>query len=196
MNKIYNYILKYLISENIIDEINYDYYKYRLEILEGKLIHLNIIVINFIFSSRKISFSLYSVMFYLLRITTGGYHLKSKINCFLLSILWYLFINILLIPIYENCNIFIVIFTSSISIIYTYLFAPINHYNIHLDSLEYLHLKTLVHKTLLLEIIIAFVISFIRLSLMKIVFLAMSTNAIFIFISNFFKQEVLVNENN
>lgn len=98
MKNIKEYLINCLLEENIITDAEVDYWYYRLEMYEGKMIHLLIIVFNCLLSKDKVAFLVYVIAFSLLRTHTGGYHSNSKLRCIFLSTLWYALVNFIVIP--------------------------------------------------------------------------------------------------
>ena len=195
MKNIKEYLINCLLEENIITDAEVDYWYYRLEMYEGKMIHLLIIVFNCLLSKDKVAFLVYVIAFSLLRTHTGGYHSNSKLRCIFLSTLWYALVNFIVIPHVAGGSMSyeLTVFTI-ISIITILVFAPVNHPNLNLDYGEYVQLKKIVRITLFIEIIVAVILLLCEMPYYHSIVVSIISCALFIIISKIFRQEVKCHE--
>lgn len=194
MENLKNKLLKCMLQEELIVEEDIEYWDYKMDMMSGKILHAFIVVVNIFISGNVISFLGYVFFFYILRMNTGGFHASSRRNCIILSIVWYLAVNLFLIPALSGIGMYelILFIIASTGVILKY--APVNHPNIQLNISEYRLLKRNVKIILLFEIIIIVLFMFMRHEISISLSLAIITCAVFIIVSKITKQEVEVSE--
>lgn len=183
MNKINKKFIEILISENIISWEEKEYWTYRLELVEGKIVHFIIIIINYILSKEKKSFVLYVVCFILLRKFAGGYHAKTKCRCVTMTIMVYFVVNILLSKKgMLNASVFWDYYLIVVIAIFIGIKAPIIHPNLALDIEEKLIMKKYLLFILTIEVLVLLMLKTIGSKLYISVELSIGICAFFIII--------------
>lgn len=91
-----NYILSKMIINNIIDENELDNYHYALEVLFLKMVHFIMIIGIGLYFNILIETIIFLYIYCSVRKYIGGYHSKNLYICLLLSVLFIVFLELLL----------------------------------------------------------------------------------------------------
>lgn len=107
-----NYILSKMIINNIIDENELDNYHYALEVLFLKMVHFIMIIGIGLYFNILIETIIFLYIYCSVRKYIGGYHSKNLYICLLLSVLFIVFLELLLTykEFFDEKIIFLVIF--------------------------------------------------------------------------------------
>ena len=136
MDKATNYIVTYLINNHIIKETEAPIYQYGASILFikiGYLISFLLLGLIFdVFTETVIFLLIYSPI----RIYAGGYHAPTILKCYILSLITVIINGIICV----NYTLFESYFVDEIafilSLIYIYIYCPVDNNNKRLDEFE------------------------------------------------------------
>lgn len=135
MNSLANYLTKYLIENNIVEAERKEEYVYGIQSLLGKVVNYTTLLLIAMWSEVLIPGIIFMIVFFSLRERTGGYHAKTPIWCYMGTIISFLLIIHIAVPLIQG-NVFIYITITIVSGTVTFIFAPVNHPNLLLDSEE------------------------------------------------------------
>lgn len=194
LHKISNNITNYLITENYIKSEKQTWCIY---LIEKKLIQYTALSITMLIGSIFFSFYeclLFTIFFTTLRKYAGGYHAKSPSVCIISSI-FLLLICIYFSRLLVRCNIIFVLVASIISFTLLFLFAPINHPNMHYSLKEYIAVKNRLHFILNIYIAILLISYLYFKTIFRCLLIAIIAVTFTVLIAKILKQEVKPNEN-
>ena len=121
--------------KKIIKAENRDFYSYGLQLALNKLFFFVIILIISIFTKAFLVSVAFLLMYSIIRQFSGGFHCKSEINCFLVSILIYL-IMLLLYRIDRVEGKWVLYIAALVSVLIISIFSPVEHKNKPLSTDE------------------------------------------------------------
>lgn len=139
---IINKIIDSMISENVISEEFREIYIYTFRNTIQELIVCISIMVLSLLNDMFINTLIFLSTFILLRKRTGGYHAKSFLNCYLLSILSYIIVIKIIYPLFMGVDISFIFVCTTCSVGIIYFIGTINHPNWDLNDIEY---KSITH---------------------------------------------------
>ena len=171
MERLYNTIINEMTNAKIIDD-NQDTiecYHYGLELVTTSLIIFVVMFVISIFTKTILECILFAVFFCPLRAMSGGYHCKSFLSCFILSLsIWILYIILSRFSIIDNnVVVFVLFITSSI---YIGVNAPLEHPNNPLSNDEKTKIRKRIRLMLSVYIIISILLIVIKSSFISIMY--------------------------
>ena len=126
MKRISSRVLQALINYNIINEKEIPLYEYGLKIITYKIGYIiSLISICFILQRSFINLLIFYFSFVLLRKYSGGYHAKNYLNCVLLFLFAYLFLDFGIFVFQTICDSFLLILFLIISLL-IYIRSPVD----------------------------------------------------------------------
>ena len=155
MDKLISKIVNIFINEKIITPDEEEVYYYCIETVFSLILFYGVIFLIAIFSDNLLITLFYYLGFLGIRFTSGGYHLSTHMQCYIMSILIFILslfiINLMPKEIYPYC--IGIIYFLAIPVIFG--LAPVDHVNRRFSAEEYKKLKT---KSKLMIIILFFVV--------------------------------------
>jgi accessory gene regulator B len=140
LNKMSKYIVESLIRNEIILSEQVSIYNFGIEALIFKVINILAILTIGLCFGMVVETITFLISFSMIRIYAGGYHAKSRLRCFMISIL-IIFFSLLIIKMSILQNILMDIFLLILSFLLIYIFTPSDNQNKVLDSLERLRYR-------------------------------------------------------
>lgn len=129
------YLTRCLISNSIVGKEQEEEYVYGFQILLGKLLSYITLILLSLYYGVLVPGLIFMGVFFSLRGRTGGYHAKTSLRCYLVTVVSYL----LVVQIGASALVereYISIIISIVSVITVFVFAPVNHPNLMLDGQE------------------------------------------------------------
>ncbi|MGN0160583.1 MAG: accessory gene regulator ArgB-like protein [Lachnospiraceae bacterium] len=194
MSRINRKIIDYMVQEEIISKEDEEYWDYQIEMIEGKILHALIVIVNTILSKHSVLFFTYAVCFSALRKNTGGYHASTKNKCTILSILWYCIVNYYLLDAVKQVNSVYLFLVLGVCIGIILAYAPVKHPNLLLTVKETKTLRKRSIGILVLELGISILLYQFWKDISVTIMLSIISCSFFITISKIIKQEDKVNE--
>lgn len=144
-------------------------YHYGLELVTTSLIIFVVMFVISIFTKNILECILFAVFFCPLRAMSGGYHCKSFLSCFILSLsIWILYIILSRFSIIDNnVVVFVLFITNSI---YIGVNAPLEHPNNPLSNDEKTKIRKRIRLMLSVYIIISILLIAIKSSFISIMY--------------------------
>jgi accessory gene regulator B len=135
LDRISNQLAYVLAKNEIIPDEQHDVYSFGIKSLIFKAISIMFCFVIGLCFNMLIETSIFLITFSMIRVYAGGYHAKTRMRCFLISMqTMIVFLFILKMSILQNLIVYIILLASScISI---YIFAPSDTENKKLDNLE------------------------------------------------------------
>ena len=146
MNKIAHKIVDILLEKNFLNKKRKEEYVYVVEILLEKSISLGILLILSVLFNNILQTIIFMFVFMNMRGRTGGFHMKSYESCLVSTIILYIVIAFIIIPVFSGKLPYIyLIFTISIFVIL--IISTVNHPNMRLSNLEHIEAKKVARLT-------------------------------------------------
>lgn len=154
-------ISSFLWQHNIISEQETDVCRYGLEIFISSLVQVVSIIIVSVFMNNFFQTCIFFAVFIPLRMYAGGYHAKTKLRCYAVSVLVYITFTIMINIIPSSTYNSIIFISSVFSVFIVYLFAPIVHINKHVNSIEIQNYKRIALIICIFESLFCLVLNFV-----------------------------------
>ena len=139
-------IIDSMISEKIISEKLREIYIYTFRnTIQELIVCISVIILSFL-NDMLISTIIFLTTFILLRKRTGGFHAKSFLNCYLLSVLSYIIVIKIVYPLLISIDISFIFFCTTCSVGIIFFVGTINHPNWDLNELEYKRMTYMARK--------------------------------------------------
>ncbi|WP_373221842.1 accessory gene regulator B family protein [Mediterraneibacter gnavus] len=146
MNKIAQKIVDMLLEKNFLNKKRKEEYVYVVEILLEKSISLGILLILSVLFNNILQTIIFMFVFMNMRGRTGGFHMKSYESCLVSTIILYIAIAFIIIPVFSGKLPYIyLIFTISMLVIL--IISTVNHPNMRLSNLEHIEAKKVARLT-------------------------------------------------
>lgn len=191
MHNIAVYLTDCLIQNEIAPDSSREEYVYGLEVMIGKIANYSTLLLIAILSKTLVPSMFFMIVFFSLRGRTGGFHAKTPLQCYMGTIVIYLLIIYVMVPLIVG-KIWIYAGILVLSWIIIWLFAPVNHPDLDLDNQEIEECKKSVKWLLLLITLCmaAAVILDIRTVCIAYGVVGVGMDTILICIAKILKQEV------
>lgn len=135
MEIVSNILTKWLIDKRVIDSENQEIYQYGILILIMNIVDtMSILLIAFIFNNLIIGV-FYLIGFCFLRKYAGGYHAKSIIGCYVMTVVFS--IAIFIMSYLCKMPLLIIFIIWGLGSLIICVFAPVQNVNRVLDTIEY-----------------------------------------------------------
>lgn len=135
LEKMITYMINHWFSDDISCDEEKQMYEYGLYKIVGLMITVVVCFIISLILDRVVGGMVFLLSFLIIRTYTGGYHASTPLRC--LSIFAVLFTGMMLLTEYLNIFSLQIIIVGSLFGAFTcFLFAPINHPNLHLTLKE------------------------------------------------------------
>lgn len=146
-------LTRLILRNNLGAEENFDWYVFGFEKLIEKLINYPILFLVGLCLGKPLEGVLFLLFFALLRMRTGGYHAPSRVVCTIASAVLVavcLWVGIVLPPL----GVLILLAILPICGVVIFVFAPINHPNLHLDESEMQQNRRFSRITFLIQVVV------------------------------------------
>lgn len=186
-------ITSYFVAQDIIPQDKYDWCVY---FLQGKVYTAFVLFAILCFFSIFFGFintGVFMLVLIKLRNHTGGYHAKSFLNCFVLSVIIVLF-GLQAGLLFSKVSLLLPLAALSLSVLIILKLAPINHPNIHFTTKEFAANKVLVQKFILAVSAIALMLMLLNWQIAYIIISAVMTDALSVVLAKLLKQETALIE--
>lgn len=135
MNKLISKFVDYLIVNKIICEDMREMHIYSFEVMIGKVLSYGTLLLLSWMNQDLPQTLVFMIVFFSLRSRNGGFHASKFLHCYFGTIFMYFCTSKIVVPVilmYKSMKLYIV----AISVLIVFLFAPINHPNLHLTDSE------------------------------------------------------------
>lgn len=149
-------LTNYLIENEIAADDMREQHIYFYEVMFGKILNYSTLFLLALINKNLIETLLFMCVFFSLRAKTGGFHASSPLKCYLGTFIIYFITTCVVAPFLAKYPIYMTI-CSIFSVIVICIFAPVNHPNMDLDSMEIKYCRLAARK---LSIILLFIILF------------------------------------
>lgn len=136
MKNISGFISKTLYESGLIKKDEIDSCVYGIDIFLSSVSEVLCILCLSVILHNFFETVLFFMAFIPLRIYAGGYHAKTQLKCFMVSVIVYGIFTVVLKILPKECYFFINIVLPLTSLITTWCFAPIVHHNKNVDKYE------------------------------------------------------------
>lgn len=157
MDKLVNRVIKILERNNAITDGNAEAVRYGMELLFFRIIFYTVVLLVGIIADRIVQMAVFMLFFEPLRIYAGGFHAKSRLNCFFVSV--FMLIAAVSAVRFTPENFFFplsVIFTSASAAVIWFL-APVGTENKELDAAEIFVYRRKSRLILILETVVVII---------------------------------------
>ena len=159
MNKIAQKIVDILLERKFLNKKRKEEYVYVVEILLEKSNSLAILLVLSVLFNNILQTIIFMFVFMNMRGRTGGFHMKSYESCLVSTIILYIVIAFIIIPVFSGKLPYIyLIFTISIFVIL--IISTVNHPNMRLSNLEHIEAKRVARLTAVMHWIFITVLFF------------------------------------
>lgn len=125
-----------LAEKKIIKPENREFYFYGLQLAISKLFFFLVILIISLFTKTFLVSMAFMFMYSVIRQFSGGYHCRSEVSCFFVSILLYLIMILFYDIDMQGGKIFLCV-SATVSVLLIMIFSPIEHKNKPLSAGEH-----------------------------------------------------------
>lgn len=140
MSKIAQRIVELLLNHKFLDKRRKEEYVYVVEVLIEKSISFGTLIILSLLFKNALETIVFLFVFMNMRGRTGGFHMSSYGTCWISTIILYIAIVFIIMPLFSKIDIYsYLIFTGSIFIIL--IISTVNHPNMQLSNLEFTEAK-------------------------------------------------------
>lgn len=180
-----------MLADGLIRENEKSIYLYSIQILVEKVIGFSVIFLLAAFQGCLLETILFIICFSNLRKYTGGFHAKTFGGCFIGTVSIYMTYVKLIYPYFlKNMVANMIVFIMSGMIIF--ILGAVNHPNMDWDKKEFEENKMLARITVLLEMLVIIVLTYLGMAEKYILFMSfgMILSAILLMLGKSIRQEV------
>lgn len=154
IHKLAHKVVENMIKENIITTRYAHFYEYNFIVKVESLLTILSILTMAIYYELLGPMVAFLIFFLELRKRTGGYHAKTFLRCFMISnTIIYVFIKVLY-PILMGQKMEFIFAGVTITSVIIFKIGTVNHPNWNLNHVEYMQMRSVARKTVLLEYLV------------------------------------------
>lgn len=168
--RLLNKMVEILVRNGIIERDDISAFKYGMEIMFSTFLQIISIIVLSVFVGNFVETIFFFLAFIPLRIYAGGYHADSKLKCYIISILVYVFFSITLFALTQRFTLSIILIGEFLTAIVVFTISPVVHKNKRISTTEFEKYRKVCRIIFILEMFFLTIIFFLNLKYLGIAF--------------------------